>query len=107
MLKEQLQELWSSPAYETMAEQLESWCQIADESGMFYLKKFAISLRKHCVGIRNYAKHGLTSARIEAGNVSIGMIRKRARGIKDTEYFKLKIVQTSIPGDVLMFYMAS
>jgi hypothetical protein len=30
-------------------------------------------------------------ARIEAGNVAIGMLRKRAKGLKDNEYFKLKI----------------
>ena len=66
-------------------------------SQMLYLKKFSKSLRRQCLGICNYAKHKLTSARIEAGNIAIGMIRKRARGIRDTEYFKLKIRQTSLP----------
>ena len=70
---------------------------------MLYLKKFAKSLRKHRDGICNYAKYKLTSARIEAGNISIGMIRKRARGIKDTEYFKLKIRQFSLPDEQTMF----
>ena len=107
VLKEQLQALWSALTYEDMAEQLESWCRIADQSGMIYLKKFAKSLRWHCIGICNYAKHKLTSARIEAGNVSIGMIRKRARGIRDTEYFKLKIRQSSLPDRDSMFYMAA
>jgi transposase len=105
VLKEQLQALWSAPTYEGMAGQLESWCQIADQSNMLYLKKFAKSLRRHCVGICNYAKHKLTSARIEAGNISIGMIRKRARGIRDTEYFKLKIRQSSLPDKGSMFYI--
>lgn len=106
VLKEQLQALWSATSYENMSEQLESWCQIAEQSNMLYLKRFAKSLRKHCVGICNYAKHKLTSARIEAGNVSIGMIRKRARGIRDTEYFKLKIRQSSLPDKASIFYMA-
>jgi len=87
-----------------MDDKLEAWCKLADESNMTYLKKFAKSLRYHRVGICNYAKHNLTSARIEAGNVSIGMIRKRARGIRDTEYFKLKIRQSSLPDDQSMFY---
>ena len=104
VLKEQLQALWSAGTYEEMAAQLESWCQIADASNMMYLKKFAKSLRRHCIGICNYAKHQLASARIEAGNVAIGMIRKRARGIRDTEYFKLKIRQSSLPDDQSMFY---
>ena len=106
VLKEQLQALWSATDYESMTEQLEIWCQIADQTNMLYLKKFARFLSRHCVGICNYAKHKLTSARIEAGNVSIGMIRKRARGIRDTEYFKLKIRQSSLPDDQSMFYAA-
>ncbi|MCP4273356.1 MAG: ISL3 family transposase [Gammaproteobacteria bacterium] len=104
VLKEQLQAFWKAGSYDEMAKQLESWCQIADQSNMLYLKKFAKSLRKHCVGICNYAKHKLTSARIEAGNIAIGMIRKRARGIRDTEYFKLKIRQSSLPDNESMFY---
>ena len=105
MLKEQLQQLWVQPeSFERMSERLECWCQMADESGLHYLKKFAKSLRRHATGICNYAKFPLTTARIEAGNVAIGMIRKRARGIRDTEYFKLKIRQTSIPDQPSMFY---
>jgi transposase len=107
ILKEQLQALWDSDTVELMQERLEAWCRIADESTMLYLKKFAKSLRRHCVGICNYAKHKLTSARIEAGNISIGMIRKRARGIRDTEYFKLKIRQSSLPDKDSMFYVAA
>ena len=107
ILKEQLQALWESETVERMQERLEAWCRIADQSAMLYLKKFARSLRRHCVGICNYAKHKLTSARIEAGNISIGMIRKRARGIRDTEYFKLKIRQSSLPDTDSMFYFAA
>lgn len=90
LLKEQLQSLWMSETVESMKKSLEAWCELADESGLRYLKQFAKSLRRHCVGICNYAKHKLTSARIEAGNISIGMIRKRARGIRDTNILNLK-----------------
>lgn len=107
VLKEQLQVLWNATSFDQMAGQLESWCQVADQSNMLYLKKFAKSLRRHRVGICNYAKHNLTSARVEAGNISIGMIRKRARGIRDTEYFKLKIRQSSLPDNTSMFYIAA
>jgi transposase len=104
-MKEQLQIFWNAESPELMAEQLEWWCQVADQSGMHYLKTFDKSLRRHVVGIYNYAKHKLTSARIDAGNVSISMIRERVRGIRDTEYFKLKIRQTSLPDDDSIFYM--
>jgi len=104
VLKEQLQTLWMHDTEQAMKNSLIHWCEMAESTNMTYLKTFAKSLRRHCEGICNYAKHCLTSARIEAGNVSIGMIRKRARGIKDTEYFKLKIRQSSLPDEQSMFY---
>ena len=104
ILKEQLQELWKSATVTSMQTTLETWCQLADETDMTYIKKFAKSLRRHSVGICNYAKYHLTTARIEAGNVGIGLIRKRARGIRDTEYFALKIRQLSVPEEKSIFY---
>jgi len=89
-----------------MERELEQWCVMADQTKMGYLHRFAKSLRKNKKGICNYAKYKLTSARIEAGNVSIGMIRKRGRGIRDTEYFKLKIRQTSVPDDQSIFHFS-
>jgi len=70
-----IQVVWMSDSVEQMKDALEAWCELADDSGLRYLKKFAASLRW---------------LRIEAGNISIGMIRKRARDTRDTEYFKLK-----------------
>jgi len=106
LMKEQLQTLWSQPDFKSMEKELEQWCVMADQTKMAYLHKFARSLRKYKKGICNYAKYKLTSARIEAANVSIGMIRKRARGIRDTDYFKLKIRQTSVPDDKSYFHFA-
>jgi len=104
ILKEQLQELWQLPTFDEMTDGINAWCELAHETKMHYLKKFADSLKKHSIGIANYAKHKLTSAIIEAGNIAIGMIRKRARGIRDTEYFKLKIRQSSLNDTSSMFY---
>lgn len=107
ILKEQLQALWKNKTYDDMETELENWCQMADQTNMLYIKKFAKSLRRHKKGICNYAKHPLTTARIEAGNVGIGLIRKRARGIRDTEYFKLKIRQLSVAEKGPMFYKSA
>lgn len=104
MMKEQLQALWQETSYEAMENALEAWCRLAESTNILALHNFAVGLRMHKVGICNYAKYKLTSARIEAGNVSIGMIRRRARGIRDTEYFKLKIRQTSITETYSIFY---
>jgi len=100
ILKEQLQALWDQPvSFEQMDANLEAWCELADESGLTPIKRVAATLRRHAEGICNYAKHPISNARVEAGNVAIGLIRKRARGIRDTKYFILKIFQISTPPD--------
>ncbi len=104
ILKEQLQAIWLHDSFDGMHDAIDEWIDIARKSGLLYLKKFAKSLERYRVGICNYAKHNLTTAKIEAGNVAIGMIRKRARGIRDTEYFKLKIRQLGTKEVGSMFY---
>lgn len=97
-LKEQLQRLWHRPASPAaMAARLDDWCGMARAAKITGLAKFAKTLQSHRTGICNYADHAITTARLEAGNVAIGLIRKRARGIADTEYLKLKILQLNVP----------
>ncbi|MCX7124278.1 MAG: ISL3 family transposase [Gammaproteobacteria bacterium] len=64
ILKEQLQTLWQNKTVASMEITLETWCQLADETDMTYIKKFAGLLRRHKTGICNYAKYHLTTARI-------------------------------------------
>lgn len=104
MLKEQLQALWDERNFDSMLAALDAWCQLAKKTRILSLINFADSLWERRVGICNYAKYKLTNARVEAGNVSIGLLRRRARGVRDTDYFKLKIRQTSILETHSTFY---
>ncbi len=104
MLKEQLQALWDERDFDSMITALEAWCQLAKKTRILSLINFADALWDRRIGICNYAKYKLTNARVEAGNVSIGLLRRRARGVRDTEYFKLKIRQTSIKEAQSIFY---
>jgi transposase len=104
-LKEQLQQLWNAPgSIETMAARLDDWCQLADATRLVPMRRFAAMLRRHRTGLCNYADHPITTARLEGGHVAIGLIRKRARGLLDTAYFKLKIRQSAIPEPPLGLY---
>lgn len=104
-LKEQLQQLWQAPGgIRAMAARLHQWCKLARETGLAPLRQFAAMLERHADGICQYARHPITNGRVEARNVSIGMIRKRARGLLDTDYFKLKIRQASMPEPPLGLY---
>jgi transposase len=93
-LKEQLQRLWqpnSTPA--DMATRLDDWCGLAKAAGITGLSTFVKTLQAHRTGICAYADHPITTSRLEAGNVSIALLRRRARGFRDMAYFKLKIFQ--------------
>lgn len=103
-LKEQLQALWSEPTEADMRCALQQWCALARATSIRRLHTFANTLDRHADGICAYARFRLTTARVEAGNVAIGMIRKRARGILDTDYFKLKIRQSATPESPLQLF---
>lgn len=108
-LKEPLQRLWHQPASPAdMAARLDDWCGMARVAKIAGLARFAKTLQSHRTGICNYADHAITTARLEAGNVAIGLIRKRARGIADAEYLKLKILQLNVPDQPsFLFYRLS
>ncbi len=105
-LKKQLQALWSAPDETAMRKALEQWCALTRATSITPLHRYAAMLEKHAGSICAYARFKLTTARIEAGNVAIGMIRNRARGRLNQSYFKLKIRQTAVPERPLTLFPA-
>ena len=104
-LKEQLQALWRQPATPAdMTIRLLDWCGMAEAAKITGLSKFVKTLRSHQTGICAWAQHPISTARLEAGNVSIALLRRRARGFRDTEYLKLKIYQTNTPDTPSMLF---
>lgn len=93
-LKEQLQRLWQPNSTSAeMTQRLDDWCGMAKAAKITGLASFVKTLQSHRTGICAYANHPITTSRLEAGNVSIALLRRRARGFRDMEYFKLKIFQ--------------
>jgi transposase len=104
-LKEQLQRLWQQPSSTAdMVARLNDWCGMANAAKISGLSSFVKTLRSHRTGICAYADHPITTARLEAGNVAIGLLRRRARGIRDTDYLKLKIYQLNTPDKPSFLY---
>ena len=96
-LKEQLQQLWQpNSTIAEMTQRLDDWCGMAKAANITGLASFVKTLQSHRSGICAYAAHPITTSRLEAGNVSIALLRRRARGFRDMAYFKLKILQLNI-----------
>lgn len=107
-LKEQLRRVWqpnSRPA--DMTARLDDWCGMAKAAKITGLAKFVKTLQAHRTGICAYADHPITTARLEAGNVSIALLRRRARGFRDMTYLKLKIFQLNTEDAPSFLYPAS
>jgi transposase len=91
-LKEELRELWNQPSRQQMAAFLKDWCQKADQTAIGQLMKMAKTLRTHASGILAYARHPITSGKLEGINNKIKTLTKRSYGFHDENFFILKLL---------------
>jgi transposase len=85
--------LWDNVTVASFNNALDQWCELARETGIIELEKFADSLESHRSGLWTYCLYQINTSTIEAHNNTIGFIKRQARGFNDKEYFKLKIFQ--------------
>ena len=96
ILKDMLKQLWTY-TYKTCASQfLNKWIELAKETGIDELKRFAKGLDRAREGLLSYCQHRITSAKIEAFNGVIKRIVYKACGYNDLEYLYLKIRQEAV-----------
>ena len=91
-LKEELRELWNQPSRQKMAAFLKDWCQKADQTTIGQLMKMAKTLRTHASGILAYARHPITSGKLEGINNKIKTLTKRSYGFHDENFFILNLL---------------
>jgi transposase len=91
-LKEELRELWSQPSRQKMAAFLKDWCLKAEQTAIGQLLKMAKTLRTHASGILAYARHRITSGKLEGINNKIKTLTKRSYGFHDQTFFILKLL---------------
>lgn len=97
ILRDELKQLWfhRRPAWAHQAWQ--RWCEQAHQSGIAALKTFAQRLQSYLHGIIARCRHPLNTSVVEGINNSIKVIKRRAYGYRDEEYFFLKI-RAAFPG---------
>lgn len=96
VLKDYLKRLWKYRYRKSAAKFLNYWYSLANETGNILLINFAKMLKKHAYGILNHCKFPISTARLEGINNKIKVIKRTAYGYRDLEYFKLKIIQSSV-----------
>lgn len=92
ILKELLRAFWDAPN-RTLGEQfLREWVAAAQASGIKRLARFAKTLLDHWEGLLAYFDHPITSGPLEGVNNSIKVLKRKAYGYRDVEFFKLRIL---------------
>ena len=95
LLKEYLKHLWQYRCSESAFRFLQYWCRLAYETGCQYLVKFANTLKRYSYGIINHCKFPIHTSKLEGINNKIKVMKRKAYGYRDLEYFSLKIMQAT------------
>ena len=96
ILKDMLKQLWTYTYKACGSKFLDRWIELAKETGIAELKRFAKGLDRAIEGLLSYCHHRITSAKIEAFNGVIKRIIYKACGYNDLDYLYLKIRQEAV-----------
>jgi len=91
-LKEELTLLWHYDTKRKAMRFLEDWCQRARLSGVAILNKLANTIARVKTGLLAWYDHPISTGPLEGLNNKIKVLKRRAYGYRDLEYFKLKIL---------------
>jgi transposase len=91
-LKEDIIQIWRYETVEQADKFLNKWGKKARESGVTLIVKMANQITSHRTGILNWIKHRISTGPLEGFNNKIKVLKRRAYGYNDIEYFKLKIL---------------
>jgi transposase len=97
LLKDYLKQVWTYTYRKCAEKTLLGWIQIASESGIRELARFAKGLDKAKDHILSFCTHRITSAKIESFNNIVSRVLHKACGISNLDYFFLKLRQESLP----------
>ena len=95
LLKEQLRGILHHPwvYLGALLRNLEGWCSSAVRSRIPELRDLGWRLRGHLEKVVAGFEAGIKKGVVEANNGKVDLLRREARGYRNTEYFKLKIFQ--------------
>ena len=97
LMRDELKRLWFHRHSDAAQQAWEHWLAQASASGVAALALFAQRLSAYVHGILSRCRHPLNTSIVEGINNTIKVIKRRAYGYRDQEYFFLKI-RAAFPG---------
>lgn len=98
LLKEQMLSIFDekNDTFENINQRIHTWFENVLNHGMEEFYEVVDTMKRYLYGIINYFRYGMTNAIAEGFNTKINIIKRRAFGFRDIEYFMLKIFQSSM-----------
>jgi transposase len=100
VLKDQLKEIYNYSRRGWAKKALDAWCEMASQIDHPDVQQFIGRLRFFEYGILNHCDHPIGTSKLEGVNNQIKLIKRKAYGYHDPEYFALKVKQ-AFPGGSL------
>ncbi len=94
ILKEQALDIFDEENPDLALKRLKKWFRNVAQTGIEQFQPVLKTIKTYLYGIMNYFKHQLTNAASEGFNNKINVIKRKAYGFRDMEYFMLKIYQS-------------
>lgn len=98
LLKEQILSIFDDKesTFEGICQRIKAWIENILTNGLEEFNQVIKTIQNYMYGILNYFRYGMTNAIAEGFNTKINVIKRRAFGYRDVEYFILKIYQSSL-----------
>ncbi len=97
MLKDQLKMIYRYRRRGWAKKALDQWCELATEVNHPCMRRFINRLRFFEYGILNHCDYAIGTSPLEGVNNKIKVIKRKAYGFHDPDYFALKVKQ-ALPG---------
>lgn len=90
-LKDLLRYFWEQPDKARAEAWLDDWCDLAEASGIRMLQQFAKTLKGHRSGLLAWYDYPISTGPLEGTNNKIKLMQRQHYGLRDREFFRLKI----------------
>jgi len=94
LMKEQGLDIFDEQDKNTATERFQKWIENVIKTEIEQFNEVIKTIKKYFYGILNYFTHRITNSASEGYNTKITVIKRRAYGFRDLEYFRLKILQS-------------
>lgn len=98
IMRDELKQIWRATSTNEATQRWNAWYRKAVYSKIKPLVKFAKALKNYLHGIISHAVYNIHTSVIEGINNKIKVIKRRAYGYRDDEYFFLKL-RAAFPGN--------